>query len=103
MSSKDKIKSKSVSLPPELWLRIEAKAASQYDGNRSNYAKVLFERDLAAESFSPVSQDIVYALAKVLCGELDADELNCLLNGKSQPHILRDLLRSELTRLRLPR
>lgn len=37
--------SKSVSLPPDMWDRVEARASAHYGGNRSSYMRMLVERD----------------------------------------------------------
>ncbi|MDQ8206189.1 hypothetical protein QEH52_01615 [Coraliomargarita sp. SDUM461003] len=47
--TQEKSKSKSVSLLPSLWEKVEAKAAQQYGTNRSTYIRELIEKDLEAE------------------------------------------------------
>ena len=49
MSDSQKAKSKSVSLFPALWEKVEKKAKSEYSGNRSNYIRELIEADLEAD------------------------------------------------------
>lgn len=61
MDSEEKSKSKSVSLPPPLWARVEEKASAKFGGNRSAYLRVLSERDLdgAAAPAGPAPDSIV--------------------------------------------
>lgn len=53
----EKAKSKSVSLVPSLWLQVEAKAAAEYGGNRSDYLRTLVEQDLAGAVSIPAASD----------------------------------------------
>ena len=50
MTEEPKAKSKSVSLLPELWEKVEAKALEGFSGNRSRYFQQLVENDLAGTS-----------------------------------------------------
>lgn len=57
--------SKSVSLPPDMWDRVEARAAAHYGGNRSSYMRMLIERDEKGEGMrqTAISATILQDLA----------------------------------------
>lgn len=59
--------SKSVSLPPDMWERVEARAAARYNGNRSSYVRMLIERDERGESQrqTSISPTILQDLAAI--------------------------------------
>jgi hypothetical protein len=65
MSSGDKSKSKSVSLEPELWDRVETKASADYAGNRSAFIRELVVAALDGQE--PTSlKDVIVDLARRL-------------------------------------
>lgn len=65
--AEQKSKSKSVSLPPDMWDRIEARASARYGGNRSAYLRELVERDERGEAqrVSALSATVLQDLAAV--------------------------------------
>lgn len=64
MSSGTKSISKSVSLEPALWERIEAKAETKWGGNRSAYLRDLATADLEGK-ISPQSDSVLSDLTRV--------------------------------------
>lgn len=97
---KEKTDKRSVSFPISLLER----ALERAEGSFSGYLQDLIRRDLdgAPVKPDPMSPSIVVDLTRVLCGELDGEEMADLLSGESQPRILRSLLDSERKyRLRL--
>lgn len=88
----DKFVRQSISFPPKLLSRVRANT-----DNLSAYVRALIEQDLenhSAESRA-LSATIIIDLARVLLGELDAQELETLLDDKvNQPKLLQGLLRA---------
>lgn len=92
-----KAKSKSVSLLPILWEKVEEKALKSHEGNRSSYIRKLVERDLAGPDQGPdaLSPTIIEDLAARLGGALLAADLRQSLAGVEQPRVLLKLLQSQ--------
>jgi hypothetical protein len=92
-----KAKSKSVSLLPSLWERVEEKALKSHEGNRSSYIRKLVERDLAETNDVPdaLSSTIIEELAERLGGALLAADLRRSLQGLEQPRVLLKLLQTQ--------
>lgn len=92
-----KAKSKSVSLLPSLWEKVEEKSLKSHEGNRSSYIRRLVERDLAEQGSAPdaLSPKIMEELAERLGGALLASDLRRTLQGVEQPRLLLKLLQSQ--------
>lgn len=97
-TEEDKAKSKSVSLQPDLWAQVEARAAQTHGKNRSAYIRDLVEADLAGKTAAAIRDDAIVALAKVytpaMASGFEKRAVTALLVGKSfnQPLILARLL-----------
>jgi Arc/MetJ-type ribon-helix-helix transcriptional regulator len=110
--SEIKSKSKSVSLPPDMWERVEATATKRYGGNRSAYLRELVERDERGESqrTTAISPTILQDLAAIylptraaqLTDELVRPAKADPANTINQPVVLENVLAAILRALRDP-
>lgn len=92
LPSDDKARSKSVSLVPSLWEKIEHKAATEFGGNRSEYFRQLAEDDLAGkvQEAAPTSPHILDELARGVA----PTAAGAFSAWKDQPEILAAILQA---------
>jgi Arc/MetJ-type ribon-helix-helix transcriptional regulator len=98
-----KAKSKSVSLLPTVWEKIDGIIQRGEFENRSDYIRALVMEDFlrragggARRSASPdaMAPAVMVDLTRELLGRLDAETISHQLENLDQRHVLRDLLRS---------
>jgi hypothetical protein len=101
--SEPKAKSKSVTLMPDLWERVEKRASRpEYSGNRSLYIRELLLRDL--DGSSPAGSNlstptIMVDLTQHACGDYAAEKMALAMEGRDQREELSEMLRGYLRKL----
>lgn len=86
-----------ISIPPDLL----ASAKERAKNNLSAYVRGLIKKDLAGEEDADaLSTTVVVDLTRRLCGEIDATEMSYLIEGTSQPKVLREMLQVKLEEMR---
>jgi len=90
---REKVISRSISLPESWFEKLDDQAKEHFGGNRSKYLQSLIGRDLDNGPANPLSKTIIVDLARVLVGELDAEELKAHLKDKDQRKLLQAWIR----------
>jgi metal-responsive CopG/Arc/MetJ family transcriptional regulator len=94
----EKAKSKSVSLPPEMWKAVEGVAERTHAGNRSAFFYDIVKRELSGADWIPntLSTTILVDMTRRLLGDLTAEEMERIMAGYDQRKELAALLRLTL-------